>query len=68
MKIAETYRRDKVLPRMVNMLRKYFPPKPDQRVADVIDVTEAALKQVLPGYHVRVNIERIGANGNGGPH
>ena len=53
-KQAEEYDREKATTQVKTALRRWIPPAPLERVAELVDVTESALKALLPGYHVRV--------------
>lgn len=64
-KVASEYRPSLAAAKLCTVYRKFFPPSPVERPLDVVDRTELALKTALPGFRVRVVIERIGTNGNG---
>ncbi len=63
-KIAAEYNRQRCIAQTRSCLRRWIPPTPGARPVDAADCVEAALKDVLPGYHVRVEVTRI-ATGNG---
>ena len=70
-KIASVYTRRFGVMKLRTCLRRWFPPTPADRPLDVVDCVESALKDVLPGYHVRVEVTRIATgngNGSGGQH
>lgn len=53
------YDRAVAIQRTSEILRRWFPPAPAARIADLVDVLEMVLKNLLPGYHVRISIEPI---------
>ena len=64
-KVAKSYDRRKALFKVRQIVNRWFPPTPAERIYDVIDVVETALRTILPGFRVRVDIERID-KGEGG--
>lgn len=56
-----TYIRKVALSRVTEIVNRYFVPTATAMPAEVADVVEFALKTNLPGFHVRVSIERIRA-------
>ena len=53
------YDRAVAISRVTEILKRWFHPGPAARIADLVDVLELVLKQLLPGYHVRLSIEKI---------
>lgn len=62
---ATTFSRKQGIGKLRLTYRHWFVPAPDRIVPEVIDCTEQALRDVLPGYRVRVEIERIAVQGEG---
>jgi len=66
MKVTPTeYNRKKALFRLTEIVRRWFPPGPTLRPADVADVMEAACKQEMPGFHVHVEVRKIETGAHG---
>jgi len=63
-RVSAEFERHTCIREMRAALYRNIPPTPGDRPQDVVDVTEAVLKNALPGFHVRVEVTRI-ATGNG---
>jgi hypothetical protein len=57
-RIAERYERKTAVAHLRRLMIRWFPAGQD-RVLNLVDATEQALKDSLPGHHVRVTVERM---------
>lgn len=57
-KISKDFDRPKTIERLLYTMRKYI-NYPESRIEDVIDVTEAVLRTILPRRRVHIVMEQI---------